>query len=307
MYNFYSKIENEDKFEPWGRYVTDDSGEVIKPRSMYKMKDFGCRPIVALLCNGEYVVQNHLTYGSELEDNGTYIFLHKVHDISTTLESAFSASSSSSASKIEKQPPKKKSQPELRTGETNLGKTEQNRKISGEMPPLVKTKYKKKMDCNHDPTHYPKRDDCQTCLENVRRTRATRVPEGQQTREIEFGMRLHTDLIGPCKREQNSADNCYILVIQDDASGYLHAETIDSKSDALCAIQLLLLRWKIQPGAVLQSDNGGEFGGSELVENSKFKEMLNEFDVFHEHSVPLRPQSNSRAERAVQTVLYLTR
>lgn len=100
---------------------------------------------------------------------------------------------------------------------------------------------------------------------------------------------------------KSSSGNIGILVVVDLFSKWLSAVPIRNKKAETVTkafkLQVLPMLPKI-PEKIL-SDNGSEF------KNTKFEELLNEYNIIHTFSTPFKPSSNGGVERVNQTVISL--
>ena len=87
----------------------------------------------------------------------------------------------------------------------------------------------------------------------------------------------------------------------------IYFDVISRKSDALAEFRRLAKAWVLGPHSVVRSDNAKEFGADEERHHGPWRDFEASLQIVHEYSIPYRPQSNARAERAVQTVLQLIR
>ena len=103
---------------------------------------------------------------------------------------------------------------------------------------------------------------------------------------------IHIDLIGPITESLNG--NKYVLTILDDHTRYNWIKFLKNKSDAFQQFEYwlnhIINQFKTTP-KIIRSDNGTEF----LSNN--FYNLLNQYGIIHQTTVPYNPQQNGRAER----------
>ena len=158
----------------------------------------------------------------------------------------------------------------------------------------------------HSLTHMPKDPNCDVCRINMRRRPARRLEERYRTRATKAFERIHIDLTGPIRADDDEPDK-WVFVARDDASSYLHVSILLHKDHAFDHTKRLWHEWRIPPGAQLMTDCGGEFGGPVPASSDMWLQWEREANVFHHYAIPYEPTSNARAERAVQDAIKLCR
>ncbi|CAE8647157.1 unnamed protein product, partial [Polarella glacialis] len=140
----------------------------------------------------------------------------------------------------------------------------------------------------HSRTHEPSHRDCIVCqTAKIKKTPAKRKKPGEQTKAIEFGGRVHLDLVGPTGLTWDGFHT--LFVARDDATSLPGIALLKRKR-----ARDTTLAWCKMYGPdevkVIACDNGLEFSGD-------FERMCLKRGIVFERSIPDRPMTNARAER----------
>jgi hypothetical protein len=109
---------------------------------------------------------------------------------------------------------------------------------------------------------------------------------------------LHSDIHGPLPIP-TLACGMYVVTLLDEASYKGGVRTANTKNAGSDELGRMILAWEIETGKkchVIVTDRGGEYNGNYL------KDWLLSKNIKHEHSVPMTPEQNDRAERFNQTI-----
>lgn len=123
--------------------------------------------------------------------------------------------------------------------------------------------------------------------------------QASDSRAKQPGELVHSDLCGPMQHPSLS-DSRYFLLFKDDFSKYRCVYFLKHKSEVPSCFRNFIYKLKSETGLKLKTirtDNGTEF----LNEN--FEDVLKQFGILHQTSVPYCPQQNGRAEREMRTLV----
>lgn len=140
--------------------------------------------------------------------------------------------------------------------------------------------------------------DCHSCA--FGKSKALPFPKMNNTENRMTGVleRVHSDLMTNLPGRQS---NC--ITITDEYSDYTWAYNTERKSDTLKVFQnwqKLITNQLSTPIKRLQTDNGGEYTGTD------FKEWTASLGIMHQFTIPHTPQRNGLAERKNYTIINKT-
>ncbi|CAO1618272.1 unnamed protein product [Parajaminaea phylloscopi] len=143
---------------------------------------------------------------------------------------------------------------------------------------------------------------CAACAQgkSSQRSFPARPASARASRPLE---RIHVDLCGPLRTTTLQGAR-YFLTLTDDYSRMCWAIPVPDKRNIPLAIRLWTETMEVQKDAklaILRSDNGGEFTGSD------FQDWLRQKSITQELTVPNTPQQNGVAERLNRTLLQMVR
>ncbi|KAI3638829.1 hypothetical protein MIR68_003327 [Amoeboaphelidium protococcarum] len=145
--------------------------------------------------------------------------------------------------------------------------------------------------------------DCDVCVQSKFVKASYQADDAKSLRSSQSLELLHVDLIGPIQVLSLNRQN-YVLVVQDDYSGYTSVRLLKAKSDAsvelrrLCAKQCDLLEKSVK---TIRCDRGSEFL------NAVISDWCADLGIVLDLTPGYTPERNGVVERCIRTLVERTR